>query len=96
MTTNNTITETDPRDEAYTVIVDLTDGRFLDAASAASAEEILSDQGWDVTFRGGRAGEAEGTYRHDRHGLQILGYTIPMPEGLSRAIDDAAANALGV
>jgi hypothetical protein len=49
-----------------------------------------------VTFRAGRAGEAEGTYRHDRHGLQILRYTIPMPEGLSRAIDDAAARALGI
>ena len=89
-------TETDPRDEAYTVILDLTDGSFLDADSAELAEEILSEQGWDVTFRAGRAGEAEGTYRHDRHGLQILGYTIPLPEGLSRAIDEAAAKALGV
>jgi len=89
-------TETDPRDESYTVVCDLTDGVWLDAASAERAEEILSEQGWDVTFRAGRAGEAEGTYRHDRHGLQILGYTIPMPEGLSRAIDDAAAKALGI
>lgn len=89
-------TETDPRDEAYTVILDLTDGRFLDADSAELAEEILSERGWDVSFREPRAGEAEGTYRRDRHGLQILGYTIPLPEGLSRAIDDAAAKALGV
>ncbi len=95
MTTIDT-TETDPRTESYTVVTDLTDGTYLTAEAAELAEEILSEQGWDVTFRSPRGGEAEGTYRHDDHGLQILGYTIPMPEGLSRAIDDAAAKALGV
>ena len=40
-------------------------------------------------------GEAEGTYRRDSDGtLQILGYSIPVPEGLGDLIADAWMHAL--
>lgn len=84
--------------EEYVVVADLTSGPWLDAASAERAESILSDAGWTVTVREPRGhGEAEGTYLRGRGGdLQILGYSIPTPEALSAAIDEAAAKALGV
>lgn len=84
--------------EAYVVVTDLTDGPWLDAPAAERAESLLSDAGWTVTIREPRGhGEAEGTYLRRRGGdLQILGYSIPTPEPLSTALDEAAAEALGI
>lgn len=81
------IEETDPREESYTIVTDLSDGStWLDRESAARLTILLSDDGWDVEIRSPRRGEVEGTYRHDAHGLQILGYGIEEPEALREAI----------
>lgn len=79
-------------DDEYVVIDDLTNGVWLDAAMAARVETILMAAGWDVEIRESRkgAGEAEGTYARKSDGtLQFLGCSIPEPEALTRAIEEA-------
>lgn len=80
--------------ESYVVAADLDDGAWLDEASAARAESLLDDGGWTVSIRRPRSGEAEGTYLVTSNGLQILGYSIPVPESLKRALDETAEKAL--
>jgi hypothetical protein len=41
----------------------------------------MNDRGWSVEVRAPRRGEAEGTYYRKRDGtLQVLGYSVPVPE----------------
>lgn len=94
MSTDFDCAETDPKDERYTMIVDFS-GAYADAAIADRAEDLLSDKGWDVCIRESRTGEAEGIYLHGRQGLQILGYSVPEPDALGRAIDEAVEAARG-
>lgn len=79
--------------EKYVVVENLDDGTWLDEASAERAESILDDGGWTVSIRRPRGGEAEATYLVTRGGLQILGHSIPVPESLARALDEAAEKA---
>lgn len=69
-------------------------GSWLSTAQAARVVELLVADGWDVTIREPRIGEAEATYRHDARGLQILGFSIPRPEALDEAVRTAADRAV--
>lgn len=73
----------------YDVVTDLDEGTWCDRAVADRTEKLLRLDGWSVTIRNPRGGEAEATYRRSEHGLQILGYSIPVPEPLREAIDAA-------
>lgn len=79
--------------ESYVVVENLDDGTWLDEASAERAESILGEAGWTVSIRRPRSGEIEETYLVTRGGLQILGHSIPVPESLKRALDEAAEKA---
>lgn len=79
--------------ESYVVVEDLDDGPWLDEAGAERAESILSEAGWTASIRRPRSGEAASTYLVTRNGLQILGHSVPVPESLARALDEAAEKA---
>jgi hypothetical protein len=75
----------------YTVIEDLSESpTWLDLKGAAIAECWLHARGWDVRIREPwTTSEAVATYRHDRGGLQILGFSLPVPEALREALRKA-------
>lgn len=77
------------QDQSY-VIVTALDETWITSEQAEAMESILAGQGWDVEIRRPRQGEAEGTYRHTDHGLQILGYSVSEPADLRVAIERAA------
>ena len=57
---------------------------------ADRVEALLAADGWTVSIREPRGGEAEGTYPRSSNGdLQILGFSIPTPDALSHAVTDA-------
>ncbi len=69
-------------------------GSWLGTAQAARVVELLAEDGWDVTIREPRDGEAEGTYRVQDDGtLQILGFSVPLPESLDEALRTATDRA---
>lgn len=62
---------------------------------AARVARILGRQGWTVEIRTPRRGEAEGTYYRRPDGtLQILGYSIPVPDRFYDALEVASEFAL--
>jgi hypothetical protein len=78
--------------ERYEIVTDLDDetSTWCTADIAERVEAILAAEGWRVEIREpSRSGEAEGTYRRQQHGLQILGYSIPTPDALTSAVTDA-------
>lgn len=75
--------------ERYDVVTDLDEGTWCDREIAERVEKLLAADGWTVSIRAARGGEAEGTYRRGSHGLQILGCSIPVPEELTSAVTDA-------
>lgn len=79
--------------ESYVIVEDLDDGTWLDEAGAERVESILGEAGWTVSIRRPRGGEAEATYLVTSNGLQILGFSIPAPESLKRALHEAAEKA---
>lgn len=84
------------QDAAYVVTarLDLI-GSWLTSAQAQRATALLDAAGWDVTIREPRKGEAEGTHRMKSDGtLQILGFSIPVPEALAEAIRVAGEKAV--
>ena len=69
------------KSESYVEVVAF--GGTWDADLAARYERWMDEHGWSLTVRESRRGEAEGTYRVKRDGgLQILGYSIPVPDSL--------------
>lgn len=52
-------------------------------------EASMAERGWTVIVRYVRYGEAPGTYLKTRHGLQILGYSIPIPDDFSLDLVEA-------
>ena len=84
--------ELDEYDQAdsFVIVVNLTNGPWIDADQATRLEELLADAGWDIEIRSPQRGEAEGTYvRRTDGSLQILGYSIPEPESLTDAVNEA-------
>jgi hypothetical protein len=81
----------------WVVLTDLSEGAaWLEADMAEKVEEILASQGWDVKIDEPQRGQAEGTYYRKSDGtLQIVGFTIPKFESLSRALDEASNKAIG-
>jgi len=77
--------------ERYDVVTDLDPetSTWCDSEIAERVEKLLRADGWTVSIRAPRGGEAEGTYRRDSHGLQILGCSIPVPEELTSAVMEA-------
>lgn len=66
-------------------------GSWLATEHVARVEAAVAEQGWDVTIREPRKGEAEATYYVKADGtLQILGFSIPRPEGLEDALREAS------
>lgn len=77
--------------ERYEIVTDLDPetSRWCTREIAERVEALLAADGWTVSIRAARGGEAEGTYRRGSHGLQILGCSIPVPEELTSAVTDA-------
>lgn len=73
---------------AYEVVTRF-DGEWVDSALAKKVSDALLADGWRVTIREPRKGEAQATYERRGSGLQILGYSIPQPDALIDAIDAA-------
>jgi hypothetical protein len=66
-------------------------GDWLAAEQVPAVVAAVAAQGWAVEIRAPRRGEAEGTYqRHADGRYQLLGGSVPQPEGLSLALDAAA------
>lgn len=81
----------------WVIVTDLSESsRWLDADLAEKVEEIMSEQGWSIQIREPRSGsEAQATYyRRDNGDLQIVGFTIPKPEALRYALDEASNKAI--
>ncbi len=79
------------QENRYTVvaIIGEFDGNWINEELIEPLQNDLAAHGWDVEIRRPRRGEAEGTYRHDRDGLQILGFSIPEPEPLKEAVRES-------
>lgn len=80
------------KDDQYVVVMSLdAEGSALTTEQAEKAVSLMEEAGWDVEIREPRRGEAEGTYAWYRGSLQILGYSISVPEeleaDLNRAMD---------
>ena len=74
----------------YEITADLAGGEWVDADLAEKVQAALASDGWDVTIRAPRRGEALATYERSVGGdLQILGYSIPVPEALNEAVEKA-------
>ena len=81
----------------WVIVTDLSESsRWLDADLAEKVEGIMSEQGWNVEIREPRSGnEAQATYYRRGNGdLQIVGFTIPKPEALRYALDEASNKAI--
>lgn len=86
------MSSSDEKDYSYVVITDLSESAtWITKEMAEKVEAALAESGWDVEIRAPRTNsEAEGTYYRKPDGtLQILGFSLPSPEALSRAIDQA-------
>jgi len=83
------------RERSWVVLAHLGDeGDWLDEAGARRVEATLASDGWTVTIRAPRGGEAEGTYYRRLGGdLQIVGYSIldceELRDALERAVEAA-------
>jgi hypothetical protein len=74
----------------YVVVSDLDEEHGISTEQAEKVVEIMEADGWGVEIRRPRKGEAIATYYRKRDGtLQILGYSIPVPEAFSEAEQDA-------
>jgi hypothetical protein len=74
----------------YVVVSDLDEENDISTEQAERVVAIMTADGWDVEIRKPRRGEAVATYYRKRDGtLQILGYSIPVPEAFSEAEQDA-------
>lgn len=56
------------------------EGDHFDEEIASRYENLMAGRGWTVEVREPRNSEAEGTYYRRRGDLQILGYSMPVPE----------------
>lgn len=66
------------------------DGDSLDETHVAPMVAALEALGFDVEIRSTRRNEAPGTYSRKRDGsLQILGYSIPVPDEFTHAYREA-------
>lgn len=76
------------KENEYVMIANIgEDGADLAAEHVDAVEEGLEALGWDVLIRAPIRGEAVGTYLKGGSALRILGYTVPVPEGLRDAIE---------
>lgn len=74
----------------YEITANLDSGEWVDAELAAKVQSALAADGWNVTIRAPRRGEALATYeRHAGGNLQILGYSIECPDALNEAVEKA-------
>ncbi len=76
----------------YVIVTDLESAEWCDAPLAEKVTKALADKGWTVAIRAPSrfvTGEAHGTYERTAQGLQILGYSIPQPQALRDAVEDA-------
>lgn len=79
-------------DREYVIVTDLESAEWCDAPLAEKVAAALAEKGWTVTIRAPSrfvTGEALGTYERTSQGLQILGYSIPQPQALRDAVEDA-------
>ncbi len=77
--------------DCYVIVTDADNGTILtDVHIASGVTQVLDEMGWDVEIRAPRRGEAPGTYARRSDGtLQILGFSIPVPEALDHVLNKA-------
>lgn len=73
------------RETEFVELHNLTDGASFDEDTARRYEALMAERGWTVTVREPRRGEAEGHtyYAKDDGTLQILGFSISVPDAYS-------------
>lgn len=76
--------------ERFVELHDLEDGTTFDAQLAARYVALMQERGWTVEIREPNRGEAgdQTYYRKDDGTLQILGFSVPVPEAYEQDARD--------